>query len=586
MKNKIPKIIYKFFLIFTAILCLSACYSRKNTADDILSESERLIWISPDSAMNELHKIINISELSEEKGALYSLLLSQAMYRSGKIVPPDSLIDKSLKYYSCKSSDSRHITLTYLYKGYICQERGDDDEAVFYFKKAEEAMPSVGDRRIHFLVYTALGRINGSYGHYEIATDYFKKAINLNLSVPVWEAMEGGWVFTPFWMIKNNDMYLEEVRLMYEKLCELIDRMDFKLQCSVYYQIAVRLIQNNSLDRAEKMLIEVAGNNTDKVLRYKALDALADMYYIKCEKAISDSLYTLVLDSCNTPFKASVYRKLYKRSMEEKDTALIIKYMQKYIEQQDLLFSSSSRDELLRIERQYEMSGLKLQNEKYKSKFALGIIITALSVFILIAIVWFGWKLFRKQKLDMAEKVKHDVALLQKKIDSLQESMSENAGENEACLKLISELERQKKEKEIRVRQLELTFRAKNIYLSPDIIEAVQVYLNIIDSGNPEYNPSADRIKLEKWINISSYGWADKLQKKYPSLTNGEKDICYLCFLNVSLDRIALILDIQSRSVERTVYRISRKMNLPQSGKDCFLEHIRNLFLDRTVHHS
>ena len=98
-----------------------------------------------------------------------------------------------------------------------------------------------------------------------------------------------------------------------------------------------------------------------------------------------------------------------------------------------------------------------------------------------------------------------------------------------------------------------------------------------MSKSTSRYNPAEDRTKLELWLNVSRNYWAERLEKIYPSLTNGEKDICYLFVLGLSFDEIAGLLDVQSRSVDRVVYRICRKMGLGQGSKEEFVAQISRL---------
>lgn len=92
-------------------------------------------------------------------------------------------------------------------------------------------------------------------------------------------------------------------------------------------------------------------------------------------------------------------------------------------------------------------------------------------------------------------------------------------------------LEEEKKNKELRIRQLEVTFRSKHISLPVETVEAAQTYLRIVSKENPRYNPAEDRAKLEHWLNVSRHRWADRLEALYPSLTNNEKTfVSYLCW--------------------------------------------------------
>ena len=155
-------------------------------------------------------------------------------------------------------------------------------------------------------------------------------------------------------------------------------------------------------------------------------------------------------------------------------------------------------------------------------------------------------EIFRRQKLEILSHYKRDASMLQQQIDDLQERIEENQGEAKNLQEQMQILEKEKKSKEIRIRQLELTFRSKHISLPVESVEAAQVYLQIVTKGTPHYTPAEDRTKLEYWLNISRNRWAERLEKLYPSLTNGEKDICYLFVVGLSFDEMASLLGVQS----------------------------------------
>ena len=192
-------------------------------------------------------------------------------------------------------------------------------------------------------------------------------------------------------------------------------------------------------------------------------------------------------------------------------------------------------------------------------------------------LLWGSWKFFRYQKLDILRNYKKDASILQEQIDTLQEQREENQGEAKNLQEQMQALEEEKKNKELRIRQLEVTFRSKHISLPVETVEAAQTYLRIVSKENPRYNPAEDRAKLEHWLNVSRHRWADRLEALYPSLTNNEKDICFLFVLGLGFDDIADLLGVQSRSVDRVVYRICRKMGLGQGSKEEFVAQINRM---------
>jgi len=217
------------------------------------------------------------------------------------------------------------------------------------------------------------------------------------------------------------------------------------------------------------------------------------------------------------------------------------------------------------------------RNEEYRRQWIIGLLSTLTIILSLGTLIGIIWKYHRKQKEELLHTYKKEAYALQTQIDNLHEQMEENEGEAINLQKQIAYLEAEKQEKDIRIHQLEVTFRAKRIALSPETAEAVQLYLNLINRTHACYHPSEDRLLLAHWLNISQNQWAERLVSHYPTLSNGEKDICYLFAIGFSLDEMADLLQIQPRSVDRVVYRICRKMGLSQGNKEDFAKLLNQL---------
>ena len=185
-----------------------ACSGEKHTSQ--LSWGKYYLWNAPDSAFQILRTIPSPEKLSKEEYSLYALLMTQVMHRCGQEISSDSLIDIAVKYYSSHGTSDEKAS-AFLYKGYVLESLGKDNEAIYAYKQAEEAVKSAKDLRIHFLVYVALGHINGRYAHYEQSVGYYKKALDLNLSVPSWKAMGGSSAFIPLYLGQGTPRYNEEV---------------------------------------------------------------------------------------------------------------------------------------------------------------------------------------------------------------------------------------------------------------------------------------------------------------------------------------------------------------------------------------
>ena len=551
-----------------------ACSREKHTPQ--LSWGKYYLWNAPDSALQVLKTIPSPEKLSKEEYSLYALLMTQAMHRCGQKISSDSLIDIAVEYYSSHGTSDEKAS-AFLYKGYVLENLGKDNAAIYAYKQAEEAVKSAKDLRIHFLVYTALGHINGRYAHYEQSVGYYKKALDLNLSVPSWKAMGGSSAFIPLYLGQGTPRYNEEVKLVQDKFFDIVNRMDFSTQEKIYYRLA--LVEKDKKNWNEAVsLLKQAQERTSTAEARRGYDIeLAEVYKKLGKDATVDSLRAEVLKSSRPKLRASVYKDMYREMQAkgfEREAAL---YMQHYINELELLFTSGSRAELLEIEKKYDYSAVLRQSNDYRSRWTITILITIASVCTLALLLWGSWKFFRHQKLDILRNYKKDASSLQEQIDALQERIEENQGEAKHLQEQMQVLEAEKRNKELRIRQLEVTFRSKHISLPVETVEATQTYLQIVSKKNPRYNPAEDRAKLEHWLNVSHNRWAERLEAFYPSLTNNEKDICFLFVLGLGFDDIADLLGVQSRSVDRVVYRICRKMGLEQGSKEEFVAQINRM---------
>lgn len=160
---------------------------------------------------------------------------------------------------------------------------------------------------------------------------------------------------------------------------------------------------------------------------------------------------------------------------------------------------------------------------------------------------------------------------------NLQQIMLENELKitNEANLKL----ERELKSKEKDLKKIALDINRKNEILSTlkgtlnnlkkkpeqsikyDDLHGLNVL--IIDSLNIDN----ERKSLDKYLKEINTSFYQNLEKKYPDLTENDKKLCSLLRLKLSSKEIASILNITTKSVEVSRYRLRKKMNFKKDEK-------------------
>lgn len=131
----------------------------------------------------------------------------------------------------------------------------------------------------------------------------------------------------------------------------------------------------------------------------------------------------------------------------EGKTAEALLQMQHYAEAMELTVTSDTRADLLEIEKRYDCSALERQNDAFRNRWALTVLLTVAVLSSLALLVFLGWSFFRKQRMELLKRSRHEVACLQQQIDSLQEQIDDNQGEARTFQEKLMALEAEKKVK-------------------------------------------------------------------------------------------------------------------------------------------
>lgn len=303
-------------------------------------------------------------------------------------------------------------------------------------------------------------------------------------------------------------------------------------------------------------------------------------------KEKSDSLLNAALKTSDLSAKVNIYSILYKRTEEDEQYKKAIGYLKNYIAVIDSIRDKLKSTEIRELQLKYDTSAILRQKTEIQMNWYLTIVIGILIVITLIFLYSYSLKIYRKQKGEELFQQKQESIKLQERIDGLQIMVEENENlhnlEREEALNKIIALQNEKGEKDIRIKQLEIMFRAKDISISSTDAEALQTFLRITEQK--EYTPATNRDNLQHWLNITHQDFAIRLNDKYPSLTGREKDICYLTALGLSLDTVAQLLDVQPRSIERYISRICEKFSFSKGSKESFIDFIMAYAHNRYKH--
>lgn len=167
-------------LLIIAIIVLSnlmdSC-KRQSNYDCRLLAVDSIMPHQPDSALQVL-TAIDVNRLNKEADrAFYALLMTQARYKNYQVATSDSLINVALNYFSSHRADQEKFTRALIYKGAVMDELGQSQEAMQYYKQAEEAVPA-NDHFNQGYIKMRMGQLyNDSFVTDSIDVTHFKDAI-------------------------------------------------------------------------------------------------------------------------------------------------------------------------------------------------------------------------------------------------------------------------------------------------------------------------------------------------------------------------------------------------------------------------
>ena len=605
-----------FILTILLLLACTACYRSTRHVTENLSQAEELIWTAPDSALHILESIPTSRHLIGKEQADYVLLLSLAQYRCYIPVSSDSLINLAIEYYKDKNDADKKGAAFYV-KGCILEEYSKDiPNALLAYKEAEKCIPSMNDKHYVARIYSSLGYINQCSFNFELAKEYYQKAVQANIDGKDTAAQTSNLLnlLQLYHIFHDTDSVNQCITKLLQFSSSLKDSI---LQSKIYHNIAVSKMYQEKYEEAESFF-SCALHISPASPPYKTMSGLAQLYIKRGQKERADSLFQNALLSKDLSLRAYIYNQLYDEAWKAENYKKIAQYARLYIDTSDSIYNSHLHQEVLKVQRKYDHMQLLYQKSRQTNIIYSSIII----IFIVSGILWFLFIQYKKKRKEENEKLRAEIAELVEVLDKMSTSCNKTQKELQDQInalkskqekdvlmspeeyaaiqntidKLTKEKEQNEKEQHQEYEKLQAQFEALNqklkevekqnnrfrlIYGNYDCVEqkdikALQVALNL--SQNKPCNISDDREDIKHWLNLSRNGFADKLHKTYPMLDKTFLDICYLAALGLSIDEIAQYAgNIKRRSVERYMSLICQEVQYPMSGKkgfESFINHI------------
>lgn len=591
--------------IFACIILFSCHNSVQNSATPLLPElqqAESIMYESPDSALRLLQSMPVPQPSDRLQYATWALFTTQARYKL-YMQQSDSLINIAYDFFM-KQGDAQRKALALYYKGAICKEQQQIEEAHEYFLQAAEEVEKTTDYQLGYLIYgelantyayqdlneyalkaayksyeyatisnnsiyissalVYLARINGSLSKSKDAIKYYKKALSVAESKQ--QSGINGELASMYNEIKNYDSAFYHVREM----------LDLKKKCNIKENAAGYLISGETYYNIGK---------TDSAI-----------YYF--QQALTDSDISLSQI-------VGVHQRLYFAYKHKNDYRLAAKHCFEMSWYLDSLHRADKSRALIEIQEKYDQQ--KLINEKNalkmkKDAVVRNALVGLIAALLLIAVLVYAYqkKLLRKERRiqEAEEEIRsksvriqeneQTISLNRKRMQELEEQMEADKGmqeELEEQRKALTEIARHNDRLEEENRSLQRDIDGMSVMLKEKSVELEQLdvlskenlrlhdrewFLSSLLLENDEtlrhLKQSPHYIREEEWevvkrsIDRLFDHFTRRLAAAIPSLTENELQLCCLIKLHFSNPAIASMLAIEAASVSKRKFRLKERI--------------------------
>ena len=500
--------------------------------------AERIKWYqyAVDSICNEGLGCINVKR---DFASIYHSI--------GEYDKAIELLKSSLGFIR-KNNHSRIETINYtlIAKNYF--EKKDLEKAEEYFLKASNSSFIKKDTVFIILAYNNLGLFYKDIEQYEKSNEIFLKGIHVlegcdqldeyqALQLVLLKGNMGGNMIRMKANIKEGVDYLNEDITYNLKYGEPHLGVNATITLAGFY------FERNQLDDAISILDKCHSSLKNKIENKELQLSLIQLYYWS-----------------------------FKVNLEQKNTEEAIRFFEKYntlkiqndqaLEDRRFLIRKSLLNNIFNVQLEFQKQQVKLKEKEnevltQKSKYVFyQILIGILSFFILVIVIIF----YSKKRISQM-RTKKDLA--------------------EKRLK-IEKLEKQKAKLELNYKNKDLTDFAIDISRKQEVLTEVKSKLNEIISDSSANATTKKTVRsliqyannnllvdeqlksFQENVEEVNYKFLDQLQKRYPDLTELDKNICGLIRLGLSNKEIAGMRNVSYKAIRMSRYRLRKKLGLSE----------------------
>ena len=366
-----------FFLILS--LLIVGC-SHEQTHNDLLAKADQMVFEHPDSVVRMLEPYWGMTKFSESDQALYGLLYTEALHRSGLSTTYDSLIIASRRYYE-QQGDNERLARALLHHAIVLYKQQQTHEAVLTMKQAELLAAKTHQPAFEIFLYAVLGDINDNVGNYAQTLRYYQQALT-----SARKCNNEEWIVRMLNNIAQTfDVCGETDSLHYytELAKPLAPKTGGEIRATYLANEASYLFRIGKYDEAKTYLLK----SQQLAPTDRAAKLLADVYLIEKDSVSAANQWYRLVNSFSPDVSISSYRQLIDYLNRHGETARAAQYSQRLNEVYHRLYQHSDAAGIIDLQAQFDEQQQERQQYKTTIFLLAAIILLAL---VSALVVWYN----------------------------------------------------------------------------------------------------------------------------------------------------------------------------------------------------
>lgn len=359
--------------------------SHEQSHNELLTNAEQIVFTQPDSVVGMLSPSWNDTAMSEADRALFGLLYTEAIHRSGLYIDTDSLIKASKEYFE-RHGDNEHLARSLLHHGIILYQQQKTREAILSMKQAEQIASGLNEPAFDWYLFLVLGDVNDNVGDYITTLRYYKQALKAAQQVDnkQWTVQTLNNIAMTFDVLGEKDSlkyYLDQAK-------PLADSIEGDVKANYLVNNASYLMKTGKIDDAKRFLTEsMKISPTDRGDKL-----LADIYVQEGDIASAMLQWYRLTTSLSPDVAIQSYQLLIEQLNSFGDTENAAAYSQRLNEVYRGLYNRRDAAGIIDIMTQFDEQ-LK-ERRQYRTVIAL----LAAIIFLMIASAIIAW--YSRRRID------------------------------------------------------------------------------------------------------------------------------------------------------------------------------------------